>query len=58
MGNFSNSFMPIVLKLTGVFVMVGRCAYGLDIILRLFFVTFPNFELSHVSVLNTIKVYA
>ena len=28
---------------TGVFVMVGRCAYGLDIILRLIFVTFSAF---------------
>ena len=35
--------------------MVGRCEYGLDKILRLFLSLFPNFELSHVSVLNTIK---
>ena len=37
--------------------MVGRYAYGLDIILRLIFVIFSAFELSHFSVLDTIKVY-
>ena len=38
--------------------MVWRYAYGMDIILRLTFVTFfSHFELSHFSGSNTIKVY-
>ena len=37
--------------------MVGRCACGLDINLRLIFVTFLHFELSHFSGANTIKRY-
>ena len=42
---------------TSVFVMVWKCACGLDIIFRLTFVTFPHFELSHNWGANSIKVY-
>ena len=42
---------------TGVFAVVWRCACGLDIILRLFFIIFSHFQFSHFSVLNIIKVF-
>ena len=38
--NSSYRFIPNVLKLSGVFIMVSRCAYCLDIILVLVFVSF------------------
>ena len=42
---------------TGVFAVVWRCACGLNIILRLFFIIFSHFQFSHFSVLNIIKVF-
>ena len=40
--NSSYSFIPIFLKLCTCFLHVWRCAYGLDIILALIFVTFST----------------
>ena len=40
-----------------VFAMVSRCAYGLDIILELIFVTFPLCELCHFLTSDSMKVY-
>ena len=37
--------------------MVWRCAYGLDIILELIFVTFPLCELCHFLTSDSMKVY-
>ena len=40
-----------------VFAMFWRCAYGLDIILELIFVTFPLCELCHFLTSDSMKVY-
>ena len=47
--NSSYSFVPMFRNFAYVFCMVWGWACGLDIIVRLFFVTFPYCELSHFS---------
>ena len=47
--NSSYSFVPVFLKLGGVFIMVWGCACGLDIIVGLFFVTFSTLWTYHFS---------